>query len=37
MNRTETLAVMSILKAAYPSYYRDMKRKDAEVVVNLWA
>ena len=37
MNRTETLAVMSILKAAYPSYYRDMKRQDAEAVVNLWA
>lgn len=36
MNRTETLAVMSILKAAYPAYYRDMKRKDAEAVVNLW-
>lgn len=37
MNRTETLAVMSILKAAYPGYYRDMKRQDAEAVVNLWA
>ena len=37
MNRTETLAVMSILKAAYPAYYRDMKRKDAEAVVNLWS
>lgn len=37
MNRTETLAIMSVLKAAYPSYYRDMKRRDAEVAVNLWA
>ena len=37
MTRSETLAVMSILKAAYPAYYRDMKRKDAEAVVNLWA
>ena len=37
MNRTETLAVMSILKAAYPGYYRDMKRQDAEAVVNLWS
>ena len=37
MNRSETLAVMSILKAAYPGYYRDMKRQDAEAVVNLWA
>ena len=37
MTRAETLAVMSILKAAYPAYYRDMKRQDAEAVVNLWA
>lgn len=37
MTRSETLAVMSILKAAYPAYYRDMKRKDAEAVVNLWS
>jgi len=37
LTRTETLAVMSILKAAYPAYYRDMKRSDADAVVNLWA
>lgn len=37
MTRSETLAVMSILKAAYPGYYRDMKRQDAEAVVNLWS
>ena len=37
MTRSETLAIMSILKAAYPSYYRDMKRQDAEAVVNLWS
>ena len=37
MDRTETLAIMSVLKAAYPSYYRDMKRADAESVVALWS
>ena len=37
MNRHETLAIMSILKAAYPSYYRDMSRTDAESVVKLWS
>ena len=37
MTRSETLAIMSILKAAYPGYYRDMKRQDAEAVVNLWS
>lgn len=27
---------MSVLKAAYPSYYRDMKRTEAFAVVGLW-
>lgn len=37
MTREETLAIMAVLKAAYPNYYKDMKRADAEGVVNLWA
>lgn len=37
MNREETLAIMSVLKAAYPAYYRDMSRMDAEAVVGLWS
>lgn len=36
MTYDETLAIMSVLKAAYPSYYRDMNRKDAEGIVSLW-
>lgn len=36
MNRQETLAIMSVLKAAYPMYYRDMKRDEANAVVDLW-
>ena len=36
MNTEETLAIMGVLKAAYPAYYRDMSRKDAEGVVSLW-
>ena len=36
MNREETLAIMSVLKAAYPSYYRGMTRREAEQVVGLW-
>ena len=36
MTREETLMIMSVLKAAYPAYYRDMKRGDAEAVVSLW-
>lgn len=37
MTRDETIAIMAVLKAAYPNYYKDMKRADAEGVVNLWA
>lgn len=36
MNREETLLIMGTLKAAYPSYYRGMSRKDADGVVELW-
>lgn len=36
MTREETLAIMSVLKAAFPSYYRDMSRQDAEAVIGLW-
>ena len=36
MDREETLAIMSVLKAAYPSYYRGMTRREAEQVVRLW-
>lgn len=36
MTREEVLAIMGVLKAAYPAYYRDMKRSDAESVVALW-
>lgn len=37
MTYDETLAIMSVLKAAYPAFYRDMKRADAEAAVALWA
>lgn len=36
MTRTETLAIMSVLKAAYPNFYKDMKRDEAEGIVALW-
>lgn len=36
MDRAETLAVMAVLKAAYPAFYKDMSRKDAEGIVGLW-
>lgn len=37
MDRTETLQIMAVLRGAYPAFYRDMGRKEADSVVNLWA
>lgn len=37
MTYDETLAIMGVLKAAYPTYYKDMKRSEAENIVALWA
>lgn len=36
MTEKETLGIMSVLKAAYPSYYREMRRSEAFTVVGLW-
>lgn len=36
MTREETIKIMAVLKGAYPMYYRDMKRTEAESVVALW-
>lgn len=36
MKQTETLQIMAVLRGAYPAFYRDMVRKDAESVVALW-
>lgn len=36
MERADVLAVMAVLKAAYPGYYRGMSRKDADGIVGLW-
>lgn len=37
MTREETIAIMSVLKAAYPNFYKDMKRSEAESIIGLWA
>ena len=36
MNRSETLAILSVLKAAYPNFYRGLSAADAEAAVSLW-
>lgn len=37
MTKQETLLILATLKAAYPTYYRELPKTDAEAVVNLWA
>lgn len=37
MTNDEMAMVMSILKTAYPRFYQDMQKREAEEVVNLWA
>jgi Na+/phosphate symporter len=37
MNREETKAILAVLKAGYPNFYKDMSAKDATNIVDLWA
>lgn len=36
MNKTEVLKIMSILRGAYPQFYRDVSREEAASTVGLW-
>lgn len=36
MTRDETKALLAILKAAYPNFYKDMTKEDAKNIVDLW-
>lgn len=36
MDRTETLKVLAVLKAAFPHSFKDLTRKDGEAMANLW-
>jgi hypothetical protein len=33
----ETIGILSILKTAYPQFYKDMKKSEADSTINLWA
>lgn len=37
MTRDETYSALRILQAAYPNFYRGMKKPQAEDVINLWS
>lgn len=36
MNKTETVAIMAVLKEAYPFYYRDKSKEELNNAINLW-
>lgn len=36
MNRQETMQILSILKVAYPVFYKDISKQEAEKTVDLW-
>lgn len=36
MTKAETSSVLTILKTAYPNFYRNMKQAEGEATLNLW-
>lgn len=36
MTETDTLKILAVLRGAYPAFYRDMGKREAESVVALW-
>lgn len=37
MTRAETIKILSVLRGAYPQFYRGIEKNEAEDTVNLWA
>lgn len=37
MTRNDTVKMLSVLKAAYPNFYKNMSKDEAVGVINLWA
>jgi len=37
MTRQEALAIMAMLKTAYPSFYKDLSKEELNAAVDLWA
>lgn len=37
MTREETIKVMSVLRGAYPRFYREISKQEALDTINLWA
>lgn len=36
MTKEETIGILSILKASYPNFYKELTKKDAETTINLY-
>lgn len=36
MDRTEVIKIMAVLRGAYPQFYRNISKQEAEDTVNLW-
>ena len=36
MTREETIKILSVLRGAYPGFYRDIGRHEAEATISLW-
>lgn len=36
MKREDTIKVLSVLKAAYPNFYKNMSKEEAMGAINLW-
>jgi hypothetical protein len=37
MTREETKTILSVLKAGYPNFYKDLKPADANQIIDLWS
>lgn len=36
MDRKDTISILAIMKAAYPSFYKGISKQEAEEIINLW-
>lgn len=36
MNREETIKILAVLRGAYPAFYRDITKQEAESTISLW-
>ena len=37
MNREDTIKILSVLRGAYPAFYRDITKQEAESTIALWS